>query len=486
MANITIVATGGTRAPTQIELAARFLRDGHKVRFIATHNALRFLFSYLIRRPWKILPYLWRYRPQLLETLAYFKHKPKSVPHVSEGKWADVMVMAPATCNSIGKLVGGISDNYPLLSIRALPRSKKVVVVPSMNPEMWFDPHLQRNVDLLNATEKYRVLCPSRGQMLSGDWGFGAQVPLEEIVTETYRALGLVDEEVEDFLSGRKPALPWEEATAAREPGDAVELVLIDEDDALREELARGIHLAYRDFQVRQFRTASEALPWLHKRPPSLVFTEMSFSHGLQGHELVKQLRQHPGAAQVHLIASSKLGRREVGAEQLARQEVLYVPKPMNIGFAVGMIGGCVRTERRKRQTLALRRLEAGEILFREGEWGSSIYVVQSGKLRVTQKQNRSSVVLSTVGERGMVGELAFFTRSPRSATVQAMTDAEVVELEMDHVTAAMENQPVWLRQMIDSLLEHLRQTSTRLIELENAGEKKVLRRCGLGAALRA
>jgi len=170
MANITIVATGGTRAPTQLELAERFLADGHRVRCIATRNALRFLTSHLARSPRRIPFYARLFRPELLEIFAYYKEKPKSVPHVSEGKWADVFVMCPASCNSVGKLASGIGDNYALLVLRASPRNKRVIVVPSMNPEMWFDPQFQRNVDLLNATEKYRVVCPSRGLMVSGDW----------------------------------------------------------------------------------------------------------------------------------------------------------------------------------------------------------------------------------------------------------------------------------------------------------------------------
>ena len=49
MANILLVATGGTRAPTQIELAERFTKDGHAVRLIASTNALRFLGSFMAR-----------------------------------------------------------------------------------------------------------------------------------------------------------------------------------------------------------------------------------------------------------------------------------------------------------------------------------------------------------------------------------------------------------------------------------------------------
>src|SRR5262245_34076737 len=87
MANILLVATVGTRAPTQIELAETFMRDGHAVRLVASANALRFLAGYLARNPSKIPLYLRHYRAALREKLAYYKAKPSEVPHIAEGKW---------------------------------------------------------------------------------------------------------------------------------------------------------------------------------------------------------------------------------------------------------------------------------------------------------------------------------------------------------------------------------------------------------------
>jgi hypothetical protein len=76
MANVLLVATGGTRAPTQIDLLERFVKDGHSVRLLASANALRFLASHLVRRASKVPGFLRHYRPALRETLAYFVEKP--------------------------------------------------------------------------------------------------------------------------------------------------------------------------------------------------------------------------------------------------------------------------------------------------------------------------------------------------------------------------------------------------------------------------
>src|SRR3954452_18651348 len=341
MARITIVSTGGTRAPSQLELADRFIADGHEVRCIATKNALRFLSSHMARRPRRLPFYARMYRPQLMETFAYYNEHPKSVPHVSEGKWADVVVMCPASCNSVGKLASGMNDNYALLVVRAVPRTKRVIVVPSMNPEMWFDPQFQRNVDLLNATEKYRVICPSRGLMVSGDWGFGAQASLDDIVAETYSALGIVSDDVAAAFE-RRFSVPWED-DGTGDAEDEREIVLVDEDDTLREQLAAELLRKYTGLAVRQFRNPGHALEALTDHDPAIIVTELTFSGGAPARDLIDRFRKPGKDHSVQIIATSDADRRQAGAEELARREVMYLPKPLNVEFAVGMIAGCLQ-----------------------------------------------------------------------------------------------------------------------------------------------
>jgi phosphopantothenoylcysteine synthetase/decarboxylase len=122
MANILFIATGSARAPTQIGLAERFRADGHSIRTAASGNARLFLGSPLARRLSRTPGCIKCRRSAIRETLAYFVGKPKRVPHLSEGGRGDVMVMAPATCDSVGNLVAGVSDNYAMLVLRAIPR----------------------------------------------------------------------------------------------------------------------------------------------------------------------------------------------------------------------------------------------------------------------------------------------------------------------------------------------------------------------------
>ena len=462
MGNILIVATGGTRAPTQLDLWERFVKDGHSVRLLASDRALRFLASHLVRRASRLPGFFRHYRPALRETLAYFVEKPRDVPHISEGKWADVAVMAPATCNSVGKLAAGVSDNYPLLVLRAVPRTKKVIVVPSMNPEMWYDPCFQRNIDLLNATEKYRVLCPTRGQMLSGDFGFGAQAPFEDIVNETYRALGILDKSTEAFLRGsRTGAVPW--TGEPEEPAEIARLALVEPDAELRRALTEALLREYPDaLEVHGFASASDALEWLRDHHVSAVLTELEFEQGASGLDLIQHLRR-PGE-EVQIIATSTRSRREVGAERLGRLDVLFVPKPFNLPFVVGMIGGTLRTGARRHNALTTRVLEPGDVLFRQGDPGTEVFIVRSGRLRITHREGDREVELGFADPGEMVGEMAFVDQAARSATITAAEPTDLAVLDLESVRGALDAQPPWVRLMLQSLIGHLRKTNQKVM----------------------
>jgi DNA-binding NarL/FixJ family response regulator/3-polyprenyl-4-hydroxybenzoate decarboxylase len=461
MANILLIATGGTRAPTQIELAETFMRDGHQVRLIASANALRFLSAYLLRNPSKIPLYLRHYRAALREKFAYYKAKPAEVPHIAEGKWCDVVVMAPATCNSIGKLASGLGDNYPLLVLRAIPRTRRVIVVPSMNPEMWYDPMVQRNIDVINATEKFRVLCPTRGQMLSGDFGIGAQVSLQQIVTETYRTLGLVGLEANGHIVD---SVPWgEQPLTEAETGH---MVLVDPEQSARDSVSEALRLEYPHLKIHDFASATHALNWLQSNRAVAVFTELDFPEGVSGWDLIQRLRR-PGCEQTQVIATSRRSRQEVGAERLGRLDVLFAPKPFSVPFVVGMIAGAIRAGAPRRDALPTRMLARGERLFAQGEMGKQAYIVRSGRLRVTKTEHGHEVEIgiSEVGE--MAGELSVLDGSVRAASATALEATEVQVLNLDSMRRYLETQPTWLRLTLDSLAGHLRETTERLMRME-------------------
>ncbi len=195
MANVVLIATGGIRAPRQILLAEKLLAQGHRVRCLNTNRSLMFLIPYFLAHPLRFFKHFKLMHSPLSEILCYFSEFTGRVSHIGTSRWADVIVVAPATCNSIGKIANGITDNYPLLVVRAFQRNKKVLIAPSMNPEMWDDPFNQQNVEKIRQSKKYSLIEPVRGISVSGESGLGIMAGDDTVIAEINRHLELSAEE---------------------------------------------------------------------------------------------------------------------------------------------------------------------------------------------------------------------------------------------------------------------------------------------------
>jgi phosphopantothenoylcysteine decarboxylase len=100
----------------------------------------------------------------------------------------------PATANTIVKFAQGIADNLLTSLFLALPRVKKVVLVPAMNTKMWDNPNFQRALAELQITEadrraKVTVVHPVDGMLACGDYGMGKIAPTKTIIEAVEKAI---------------------------------------------------------------------------------------------------------------------------------------------------------------------------------------------------------------------------------------------------------------------------------------------------------
>jgi hypothetical protein len=214
--------------------------------------------------------------------------------------------------------------------------------------------------------------------------------------------------------------------------------------------------------KIHEFSTASQALEWLKHNQVSAVLTELDFPRGISGLDLIDSLRR-PGLEPVQIIATSTRDRRLAGAERLARLDVLFLPKPLNLPFVVGMIAGTLRHGARRSTALATRVLAPGEVLFKEGELGTEVFIVRTGLLRITRREGDVDVELGVAEPGEMVGEMEFVDQTPRAATLTAVEPTELAALDLESVRLFLERQPAWMQLMLQSLIEHLRETREKV-----------------------
>ncbi len=176
--NVVVGVTGGIAAYKAVGVIRLLVLAGHDVHVVATDAALRFVgrptLEAISRNP---------VHTDLYEGVA-------QVRHVAIGQAADLIVVAPATANTIAKLATGLADD--LLGNTILASRAPVVIAPAMHTEMWQNPATVANIATLRS-RGVTVVGPGVGQLTGADSGPGRMVEPEEIVSSALAALRTKD-----------------------------------------------------------------------------------------------------------------------------------------------------------------------------------------------------------------------------------------------------------------------------------------------------
>ena len=115
------------------------------------------------------------------------------------------------------------------------------------------------------------------------------------------------------------------------------------------------------------------------------------------------------------------------------------------------------------------RKLKKGDLLFAEGENSRAMYFLKSGIIRIFKKKGDSNIEIDTVHSGQILGELAFLDGNPRSASGEALTECELVEISGPTFAAVLTHIPDWLKILLKTVVTRLRTASTRIRQLESA-----------------
>lgn len=179
---ILVGITGGIAAYKICELIRMYKRANAKVRVVCTKNALNFVTKLTLQNLSQ--------NDVGVEEFVVDEFKPE---HISFADEADIMVIAPATANTVSKIATGVCDN--LLTSIACAFRKPVIIAPAMNCNMWDNPIVQENLNKLH----YTILEPESGYLACGYEGNGRLCSLDKIFNKTVEIL-----KYEKKLSGKK------------------------------------------------------------------------------------------------------------------------------------------------------------------------------------------------------------------------------------------------------------------------------------------
>src|SRR5712691_7891718 len=169
MSLIALGVTGGIGAYKAVEVARGLQKRGHEVVAVMTHSATRFVgavtFEAITRRP--------------VITDQFAEGMNADIEHIAIASTIDLLLIAPATANIIGKLANGIADDF--LSTLYTATRAPVLIAPAMNSQMFAHAAVRKNLDTLVARGA-RFVEPGEGYLACGWIGKGRLAEPDEIV----------------------------------------------------------------------------------------------------------------------------------------------------------------------------------------------------------------------------------------------------------------------------------------------------------------
>jgi phosphopantothenoylcysteine decarboxylase/phosphopantothenate--cysteine ligase len=166
---IVLGVTGSIAAYKAVELLRELVKAGASVKVVLTESAQRFVAP---------LTFATLSRQEVMTDLFTLDYDAK-IRHIAATEGADLLLVAPATANVIGRFARGLADD--LLTNLFLASTRPVLLAPAMDADMYRHPAVQENLERLR-TWGVRIVGPAEGELASGMWGPGRLAEIQEIL----------------------------------------------------------------------------------------------------------------------------------------------------------------------------------------------------------------------------------------------------------------------------------------------------------------
>ncbi len=171
MKNIVLAITGGIAAYKSAIFARLLIKAGFEVRVIMTTGAQAFITPLTLQA----------LTGNEVHTSLLDEQAEAGMGHIELAKWADLVIIAPASANTLARLAMGMADD--LLTTVCLATTAPVIIAPAMNQQMWAHPAVTLNVQTLRDMNYYMIE-PASGEQACGDVGAGRLPEPEQLLAE--------------------------------------------------------------------------------------------------------------------------------------------------------------------------------------------------------------------------------------------------------------------------------------------------------------
>lgn len=169
--NILLIVSGGIAAYKSLDIVSNLKKSGHSVKVVMTKNSTKFVTELAFQTISKNRVY----------TDTFDELDEKEIQHIDLCKWADKILISPATANLIAKMANGIADDLASTLLLAVDDFSKIYIAPAMNTVMYENPITQSNIFKLRQLG-FNFIEPAEGVLACGDIGKGKLPSVETIL----------------------------------------------------------------------------------------------------------------------------------------------------------------------------------------------------------------------------------------------------------------------------------------------------------------
>lgn len=189
--NILLGVTGSVAATLTPKIVSELSKNkDNNVQIIITKNAGYFFningFDYYNIK-------LWQDADEWQPYIKYVKND--DIPHIDLCKWADVLLIAPLTANTLAKMANGLADNLLTSTIRAWSRKNPIILAPAMNTYMWNHPATDEHLQKIKRWFNVIIIPPIEKKLACGDTGIGALADISDII----KTMEIINEGIKTF-----------------------------------------------------------------------------------------------------------------------------------------------------------------------------------------------------------------------------------------------------------------------------------------------
>lgn len=236
--------------------------------------------------------------------------------------------------------------------------------------------------------------------------------------------------------------------------------VVVAGDSSRQKHLAEKIQQLITNSQVFVAIDAIDAIFKMENAAPHVLVTDIHLVKG-DGFTLTEKVLNHSRLSECSVILIADVPDKERFVDQVVTHQVQFLTDLSDeVALATTLSRALNRLTGDSDLTYRLKFLAPYEVLFREGDSAQCVYFVKKGELQAFRGSEQNPHILGQVISGEFVGEMAHINGEPRSATVQAMQNCELIEIPRGTLDSILFSKPSWAKALMATLSKRLKRSN--------------------------